>query len=73
MNYVSLLLVGLAIAGLPLLCLVILVVSTGHAIKGGLESVFFGLVYVGYYSFRIAVPLGLILAIIAIIQMLRLA
>lgn len=70
MNDLWLLVAGLAIAGLPLLCMLLLVVATGHAIKGGLQSAFFWLVHLGYISIPVSVPAGLVLAAIAIIRML---
>lgn len=63
--------VGLALLALPFVCLVIMVISTGHAIEGGAEATFFWLVYLGVLAGVITVPIGLVLLIVGIVQMFR--
>jgi hypothetical protein len=63
--------VGLSLLALPFLCLVIMVISTGHAVEGSAEATFFWLVYLGLLAGFITVPIGLVLLIVGIVQMFR--
>ncbi len=65
----ALIVTGIVIGAIPFLCLPILVISTGHSVQPGGESVFFGAVYLGFVSGICLVPLGLVLFVTGIVRL----
>lgn len=67
----SLLWVGIVLLSAPFACLAILIVSTGHAVQPGIETLFFSMVYLGFISGVFLAPIGLAVLIYSIVAMVR--
>jgi membrane-associated HD superfamily phosphohydrolase len=57
---------GLVLGAIPVLCLFILIISTGHSIQPGIEEIIFGLVFYGFLSGILTLPMGVALVVFGI-------